>query len=72
MITPDELEGLQPDDLVETYPLFRNMAPDALVELKVIEKPSPTKAVFIALWHGITLGRWTAALVDNAVKWEFQ
>jgi hypothetical protein len=70
MMTPDELASLTKDDLVETYPLFPGMDPHEKVELKVVEKKDDL-VQFIAVWLGITLGRWKARLVDNKVIWEF-
>ena len=67
MLNVEQLTGLEKGDLVETMPLLAGASPEPIV-LRVAAV-GPETVAFVATWHGVTLGRWTATILDGEVEW---
>lgn len=70
MITVEEFDAIQVNDLVETYPLCPGLSKEPVV-LRVVEKTNEELHA-VATWFGVALGRWVAFKgKKNNVMWRF-
>lgn len=56
MLTSDEFDAVEKDDLVKIEPLFKGLTPEP-IELACRERTT-NSITFKATWFGISLGRW--------------
>ena len=70
MITLEQLASLEPDDLIETSPLFAGVTKEKIV-LRVREvKDEQIKCAIV--WFGITLGTLQGRVKKDKLVWEMK
>jgi hypothetical protein len=69
VLTREDFDSLSVTDLIETEPLVQGLS-DEPVKLRVSQiNEDHTRIEFVAMWFGITLGRWVCTATDDKLDW---
>jgi hypothetical protein len=67
MLTKEQFESLDVDDLIEGPPLFPGLDPKQKLTLSVVQKTHNTAVLDVA-YAGVYLDTWTFAMTNDVVQ----